>query len=908
MKLSNDSHMCPEKIDCRRRNFAYLASLVAIAMILASFAALAVPRASEAAAAEIVNYTIGTTLVPDDFNPFEMTTGISYTVLWMEYEFLIHPGPLDMTPHPQLASSWERSEDSKIWTYHLVTDSVFHDGVPVTSADVKFTFDLIKNNDVECGMFAAYVKNITSVDTPDPYTVIINLEAPRADMECLTVPILPEHLWGQIDTKDLANVDMFDTSVFPDGPVGSGPFILEEYQRTEGLVKLRAHEDYHMGKVNVDELWIAIYTQSNALVTALEEGEIDLAMGVPPAVWEATISQENIEGQVSDSLDLTEFGSNCAPREIRESVDDQGRRNFPQASDNYETCNLAVRQAMSIAINETYLNVHIMRNLSTVGSSLIPPKTPFWHWDMEEEEKWSNNLDEARQLLEDAGYKYISNLDIRENETSGVLLDLDFYYISSSDSDEAAAIEISMWLDEIGIRAEPKGVMEGTLYTYWFGMVYDCFIWNWQPDVDPTFLLSVLTTDEIPANSKDKTAWSDCYYSNPVYDSLFIQQQQETNMTKRQELVHEMQRIVYYDCPYEMLWYPSALDAYRTDEFAGFPNMTEKLGTSPDSFWFYYEIYKIGSPLPPSNVYAGEDATCVVGETLHFTGSAEDVNDPVDSLTWQWEFEYLGDVETVDGQSVSYTFNDIGVVNVTLTVTDPGGLSGDDSLTVTVAEIPENAGWIKGYVNSSSGNPIVGASVLVDESTHQTDEIGMYSFTVVEGSYLVNVTKAGYSKASENVTVIANATTWQNFSLVAVAGKIVGYVTDSESGTAIDNVTVTMTAPGEEKSYTTGTTGYFEFNLAPIGDCTVTASKSGYKTNSTCVEVVGGETANVEIQLEKDESTGLSTAVMAAIGILAAIIVGVAAMLLRKRRKKDEAPTSFESPEEDAEAPPPPQE
>jgi peptide/nickel transport system substrate-binding protein len=863
-------------------------------MATTTFAVLLVPDMNEVAAAEPIVYSIGTTLVPDDFNPFEMTTGISYSVLWMTYEFLITPGPENMEPHEQLASSWEPSEGSTVWTYHLVRDSVFHDGVPVTAHDVAFTFNLIKDNDVECGMFASYVKNITSVIATDDYTVVFTLNGPRADMECLTVPILPEHLWSTIPTTELANVDMFDESVFPNGPVGSGPFILKEYRRTERLVIMEAWDRYHWGKVNIDVLQLVIYTQASAMITALDTGEIDLAMGVPPSQWQATIALDDIEGQAAPDLDLTEFGSNCAPQEVRESLNDKGQPNFPSASDNYETCNLAVRQAMAIAIDEVWLNQYVMLNLSTVGSSLIPPATPYWHWEVPEEEKWSNDLDEARQLLEDAGYKYISSTEVRENETSGVLLDFDFFYISTNPQDVEAADKISLWLAEIGIRAEPQGVMEGTLYTMWFGMEYDLFIWNWQPDVDPSFLLSVLTTDEIPANSKDKTAWSDCYYSNPEYDLLYIQQQQALNMSERQEIVFEMQRIVYRDCPYEILWYPKGLDAYRTDEFTNFPNMTLNAGISPDSFWFYYEIYKIGSPVPPSMVDAGEDTSCVVGETLSFTGSAKDVNDPIDDLTWDWRIDEGGDVTSLSGRTIDYTFNNEGEVGIKLTVTDPDGLSASDLITVTVTEAPENSGWIKGYVKTNSDEPIAGASVSVRENTRQSNLTGFYSFTVEEGSYQVNVTKAGYTNDSKEVTVVVNVTTWQNFTLTATAGDVKGYVIDDETGEGIENSVVRITAGSVDESFTTTDTGYFEFNLIPEGTYTVKATKAGYKENSTTVVVVSGETIMVEIRLEEKPAGVLSTTALAAIGAVAIIALAAVAVVLLKRGKKGETPPSSE--------------
>jgi hypothetical protein len=164
----------------------------------------------------------------------------------------------------------------------------------------------------------------------------------------------------------------------------------------------------------------------------------------------------------------------------------------------------------------------------------------------------------------------------------------------------------------------------------------------------------------------------------------------------------------------------------------------------------------------------------------------------------------------------------------------------------------------------------------------------------------VNVAKAGYSNDSEEVTVVAGAITWLNFSLTAVAGNVIGHVVDSEDGTGMKDVVVEMMVAGDEKTYITGATGYFEFNLVPAGDYTITASRSGYTTNSTSVTVVGGETTTTEIQLEKEESGGISTTTIAVIGVLAAAAIAAVAISLLKRRRGEAPPSS----EGDAEPPP----
>jgi peptide/nickel transport system substrate-binding protein len=868
------------------------ASFLAIALLVMSGFGVQNLGVAEAAADDYIVYTMGTTLVPDDFNPFEMTTGISYTVSYLMHEFLITTGPVMMEPYPQLAQSWESSEDGLVWTFHLVKDAYWHDDVHVTSADVVFTLEMMMDNPDECALWSSEMSGIIGADALDDYTVEITLESPRSDIEGGLVPILPKHLWENVDPADISSVDLWDPDIFPDGPVGSGPFILEEYRRTEGLIILKAWEKYHMGKVNIDELRIVVY-QAPSMITALETGEIDLATGVPPTAWTPLIEQPEIQGQPSPSIDLTEFGVNCASEEIRSSTDDKGARNFPQASDNLETLNLAVRQAMAIAINQTYLVENVMLGLATEGSSLVPPATPYWHWYVPEEEKWSHDLDDARQLLEDAGYIDTNGDGVRENQTNGAELDFIFYYITNSDVDTNAAIQISAWLEEIGIRADPQGVTEGTLYNYWFNMAYDLFIWNWQPGVDPTFILSVLTTGEIPLNSKDKTAWSDAFYSNPEYDQLFEDQQHASNMSARQAIVHEMQRIVYGDCPYVVLWYPSSLNAYRIDRFYNFPDMEEMAGISPHNFWYYYEILPIGY-YPPFNVDAGVDREAYVGETLAFSGYAEDANDPVSSLNWTWTFLFEDDSEATEyGNSVNCTFTSIGEVEVTLVVTDPDGLSSSDSLIVTVTEPPEDLAYLEGFVKNPDGVAFVGATVAIESigRLSLTDTAGHYNLSAEAGTYTVRVTMRGCDNVSETVTLNASRTTWLNITLTSTVGSIALHVVDSVNGNPIEGAEVVVSRGDFTQTIFTNDQGYNQLDNLAVGEYSVLVSADGFQDESTTAEVLVNEVTQVTVTLELSDEGGVGAGVFGiAAGVVLVIVIVAAALLMLRRKQSPKDP------------------
>ena len=98
---------------------------------------------------------------------------------------------------------------------------------------------------------------------------------------------------------------------------------------------------------------------------------------------------------------------------------------------------------------------------------------------------------------------------------------------------------------------------------------YDLFVWSWGGDIDPSFILSTFTTRQI-------MSWSDSQYSDPVYDRLYMLQAQAVDpadpedTTHRKDLVDAMQKVLYRDDPYIVLWYNVNLQAFRTDRWAGY--------------------------------------------------------------------------------------------------------------------------------------------------------------------------------------------------------------------------------------------------------------------------------------------------------------------------------------------------
>ena len=111
---------------------------------------------------------------------------------------------------------------------------------------------------------------------------------------------------------------------------------------------------------------------------------------------------------------------------------------------------------------------------------------------------------------------------------------------------------------------------------------FDMFIWGWGGDVDPNFILSVMTTGSIES-------WSDCMWSNKEYDELFLEQQSTIDLQERVALVHRMQQIVYDESPYIPLVYPLDLEAANKGKWTGWVRAGEDKGlwwynTQPDTY------------------------------------------------------------------------------------------------------------------------------------------------------------------------------------------------------------------------------------------------------------------------------------------------------------------------------------
>jgi len=175
-------------------------------------------------------------------------------------------------PIPDLAESWDISEDGTVYTFHLVKNAMWHfDYGPLTASDVVYSYERVIDPTLE-SPYAVNFSSVESIEAPDDYTVVITLAQPDANF----LYQVGNYHQGQIVKKEA--IEKFGDD-YPRNPVGTGPFYLESWTPNSQMV-LKAHDAYHKGRATLDSITFNLIADDTAAETALSGGEVDVMMSV----------------------------------------------------------------------------------------------------------------------------------------------------------------------------------------------------------------------------------------------------------------------------------------------------------------------------------------------------------------------------------------------------------------------------------------------------------------------------------------------------------------------------------------------------------------------------------------------------------------------------------------------------
>ena len=313
-------------------------------------------------------------------NPLSTVNAHDHQTLSLIYDRLVRVNP-DGEPELWAAEDMKQVAPN-VLEFRLRPGMKFHDGQPVTAADVVYTFQLIQQ--VKSPYFLNLTSMVKEVEATDDLTVRFTLTEPTASFLANTlgqVYILPKHVWQRIYDQGGAQAVLN----YPNTePVGSGPFKLE-YWRKDQEMMLKAVKDYFQ-PAKIDGILKIAYADNQGMVGALQAGEVDVAG------W-ALLPQEADGLKGFDHLTILE-------------VQNHGLVHINYNARVLPFSDKAVRLALTYAIPKQRIVEEILEGHGEVAHSIIAPANKFWH--NPNVKKINFDLQEAVTILRQAGYKWDS--------------------------------------------------------------------------------------------------------------------------------------------------------------------------------------------------------------------------------------------------------------------------------------------------------------------------------------------------------------------------------------------------------------------------------------------------------------------------------------------------------------------
>ncbi|MGB3785914.1 MAG: nickel ABC transporter substrate-binding protein [Priestia megaterium] len=330
---------------------------------------------------------------------------------------------------PNLAKSWEISEDGKVYTFHLREGVKFSDGTDFNAEIVKKNFDTILNNK-ELHSWLGFITKIAQTEVVDKNTFKLTLTEPYYPTIQELAVVRPVRFLGEAGfPKD------GDTSKGIVKPVGTGPWILEKYKADEYAIYKR-NENYWGEIPKVEKIKVKVIPDAETRVLAFEKGDLDMIYG------EGVVSLDTFKQLKSTGKYETRVSEPIATRQLVMNTKTE------QLSDE------RVRQALHYGFNKEALVKGVTSGLEEKADHILPTNLPYTKDVDVKLVKY--NLEKAKALLDKAGWKLPKGKTVREKD--GKLLEIDLMYDSAESIQKAMAETLQSEWAAIGVKLNIEGV------------------------------------------------------------------------------------------------------------------------------------------------------------------------------------------------------------------------------------------------------------------------------------------------------------------------------------------------------------------------------------------------------------------------------------------------------------------
>ncbi len=443
---------------------------------------------------------------------------------------------------PELAERWE-AVDERTYLFHLKKGVTFHDGKPLTAADVKFTYESVlepKNRSPR----RATLRLLKAVDAIGPYQVRFRLSAPYA-------PFLENSTLGIVPTGTPPRGASGENSL-----IGSGPFSLEQFSPGEKVV-LKANPSYWGGQPGLSGLVFKMIP--DAIVRSLEfkKGTVDFIQNdIEPdnLIWFEKNTNASILTQQGTIFQYLGMNLDHPILKIRE-----------------------VRQAIAYAIDREAIIRHLLKGLAMPATGLLSPS----HWAYERSvPRLPYDPEEAKRLLDHAGFP--------DPDGDGPLPRFKLSYKTTTlDLRRRIAEAFKEQLSRVGIELEVRTYEWGTFYGDIQKGNFHLYSLSWVGITDPDIYFNLFHSSSIVPYGNNRGR-----YRNPEIDRLLERGRNSLNPEERKQIYSRVQKILAVELPTIPLWWAKNVVLMKRN-IRGFVPF-------PDGDLISLKNVSIASPFPPS--------------------------------------------------------------------------------------------------------------------------------------------------------------------------------------------------------------------------------------------------------------------------------------------------------------------
>ena len=459
---------------------------------------------------------------PPSADPAHGTDSASGFIQANIFEPLVKYHPTSLELMPAVAESWEVSEDSTTYTFHLRKGVKFHNGREVTSEDFRYSFERLVDPatkserawvvDLIAGSkeFAdGQTAHIAGIETPDPYTLVLRTDGPIS----VFLPRLAMHNAGPVPREEVEKWG----EEFSNHPVGCGPFKFVSWMH-DAEVRLEAFGDYYGGKPRIPQVQFRILPDDTVAWLEYKTGGLDLVNPLPQGQLRSV--QEEFPGEVDIRPILSTY--------------------FLSFNLEHEPFkgNKKLRQAFNYAIDKRKICRDLTEGRCVPANGILPPGMPGFDENLV---GYPYDLDKAKRLLAEAGYpngRGLSPITLWYNTSQGHQAICEFV------QGELAKLGVPIKLKNVEWAAYLKAMEAGEASFFRLGWIAD------YPDPE-TFLFTKLHSSMIEAQGTD----NESRYRNPEFDALLDKAQTMVNLEDRLPLYREAERIAVEDAPWLFVYY-----------------------------------------------------------------------------------------------------------------------------------------------------------------------------------------------------------------------------------------------------------------------------------------------------------------------------------------------------------------